>query len=103
TEEEIGVIQKEIHVLGTLSNFHVLPSNFIITPVVAVTERLPQFIPDPTEVAGIITATVDELVHEQAIKEREITARGTFQMIAPHFEIEGEVVWGATAMMLNEF
>jgi hypothetical protein len=24
-------------------------------------------------------------------------------MLAHHFEIEGEVVWGATAMMLNEF
>jgi hypothetical protein len=24
-------------------------------------------------------------------------------MIAPHFEIGGEIVWGATAMMLNEF
>jgi hypothetical protein len=24
-------------------------------------------------------------------------------MMAPHFEIEEEVVWGATAMMLNEF
>jgi hypothetical protein len=23
-------------------------------------------------------------------------------MMAPHFEIEGEVVWGATAMILNE-
>jgi len=23
-------------------------------------------------------------------------------MLAPHFEIDGEVVWGATAMMLNE-
>jgi hypothetical protein len=23
-------------------------------------------------------------------------------MNAPHFEIEGEVVWGATAMILNE-
>jgi hypothetical protein len=23
--------------------------------------------------------------------------------MAPHFEIENEVVWGATAMMLNEF
>jgi hypothetical protein len=24
-------------------------------------------------------------------------------MMAPHFEIAGEIVWGATAMMLNEF
>jgi hypothetical protein len=23
--------------------------------------------------------------------------------MAPHFEIAGEIVWGATAMMLNEF
>ena len=36
-------------------------------------------------------------------KQREILAAGKYAMMAPHFEIEGEVVWGATAMMLNEF
>ena len=40
---------------------------------------------------------------ENAVKQKEILAAGKYRMIAPHFEIEQEVVWGATAMMLNEF
>jgi 8-oxo-dGTP pyrophosphatase MutT (NUDIX family) len=102
-EEEIGIQRKDLDVLGTLSNFFVIPSNFIITPVVALVDHIPTFIPDEYEVARILTGSVDDLIGEHAVKEKEILAAGQFRMRAPHFEIEGEVVWGATAMMLNEF
>jgi hypothetical protein len=42
------------------------------------------------------------LLRPDAIREKEILAAGRFQMWAPHFEVEHEIVWGATAMMLNE-
>jgi len=32
----------------------------------------------------------------------DITAANVYRLRAPHFTIENEVVWGATAMMLNE-
>ena len=35
-EEEIGVDRNSLVVLGRLTNFFVIPSNFIITPVVAI-------------------------------------------------------------------
>ena len=44
-----------------------------------------------------------DLLNDDAIKQKEIVAAGKFRMMAPHFEIDGEIVWGATAMMLNEF
>jgi hypothetical protein len=50
-----------------------------------------------------MSCTLLDLLLDGAIKEKEILAAGKFRMMAPHFEIEGEVVWGATAMMLNEF
>jgi 8-oxo-dGTP pyrophosphatase MutT (NUDIX family) len=102
-EEEIGIDRKRPTVLGTLSNFFVIPSNFIITPVVATLDKEPVFIPDPYEVAKILSGSIDDLVTDDAIKEKEILAAGQFRMMAPHFEIDGEIVWGATAMMLNEF
>ena len=37
------------------------------------------------------------------VKQKEILAAGKYRMMAPHFDFEGEVVWGATAMILNEF
>jgi 8-oxo-dGTP pyrophosphatase MutT (NUDIX family) len=102
-EEEIGVSQQTLKVLGRLSDFYVIPSNFIVTPVIACSETKPQFHPDAYEVERIIQATLNEIVHENAMKQKEILAAGKYKMNAPHFEIEGEVVWGATAMMLNEF
>jgi 8-oxo-dGTP pyrophosphatase MutT (NUDIX family) len=102
-EEEIGVKRSAVEVIGTLSEFFVIPSNFLITPVVAVTRLQPHFAPDPKEVVKIIHGAVDDLLKPDAVKHKEILAAKMFPMMAPHFEIEGEVVWGATAMILNEF
>jgi hypothetical protein len=55
------------------------------------------------EVARIIPTDLEDIVDEGAIRQKEIIAAGKFKMNAPHFEIENEIVWGATAMMLNEF
>lgn len=101
-EEEIGVNGKDIHILGRLSEFYVVPSNFMVTPVVARIDYPPIFQPDPHEVAKVMFGNLHDLLQADAVKVRDIVAAGTFQMRAPHFEVEGEVVWGATAMILNE-
>lgn len=101
-EEEVGIDRTKVEVLGKLTNFFVIPSNFLVTPIVGVIKD-PVFRADPREVSRIISCTLFDLLLEGAIKKKEITAAGKYRMMAPHFEIEGEVVWGATAMMLNEF
>lgn len=101
-EEEIGVTRSDVKVIGQLSDFFVIPSNFLVTPVVAYLEKRPVFYPDPKEVVRILEGSVDDLVKEDAVITKEIMAAKIYPMMAPHFEIEGEVVWGATAMILNE-
>jgi len=101
-EEEIGIHRKDIKVIGRLSQFFVIPSNFMVTPVVAYTEQRPSFIPDPVEVVRIIEGNLEDLIRDDAVRTKEILAAKLYPLMAPHFEIEGEVVWGATAMMLNE-
>jgi len=101
-EEEIGIVPGELRVIGRLTDFFVIPSNFMVTPVVVTCNSVPEFDPDPREVSRVLTARLFELSKQDAIRNKEITAAGTFRMMAPHFEIEGEVVWGATAMILNE-
>jgi 8-oxo-dGTP pyrophosphatase MutT (NUDIX family) len=102
-EEEIGIPSAQIEVLGILSDFFVMPSNFMVTPVVAAVFGTPVFVPDSFEVVKILTPGISDIVRDDAIKQKEILAAGRYKMFAPHFEIEGEIVWGATAMMLNEF
>lgn len=102
-EEEIGVNRTEITVLGKLSNFFVLPSNYLVTPVIGCIDYKPLFRPDPYEVDRILESTLMNVTRDDAVKEKEILAAGKYRMMAPHFEVDNEVVWGATAMMLNEF
>jgi 8-oxo-dGTP pyrophosphatase MutT (NUDIX family) len=102
-EEEIGVSPDQLRVIGCLTEFFVIPSNFLITPVVAVANGLPIFNPDNFEVAAMLFGDLAELLDDNAVSETEIVAAGQFRLRAPHFVVGGEVVWGATAMMLNEF
>jgi 8-oxo-dGTP pyrophosphatase MutT (NUDIX family) len=101
-EEEIGLNKSEVEIVGKLSDFFVIPSNFLVTPIIAYSPKVPVLNPDPREVNRILTGDLLEISQQDAIRNKEILAAGQFKMMAPHFEIEGEIVWGATAMMLNE-
>ncbi|NOS92169.1 MAG: CoA pyrophosphatase [Cyclobacteriaceae bacterium] len=102
TEEEIGVSSQQIKVIGQLSQFFVMPSNFMVIPVVGFVEQRPVYQAQQSEVVRIIEGNLSDLIQPDAIRTKEIVAAKIYPMLAPHFEIEGEVVWGATAMMLNE-
>jgi 8-oxo-dGTP pyrophosphatase MutT (NUDIX family) len=101
-EEEIGLDRGAVEVVGKLSDFFVIPSNFLVTPIIAYCQHVPVLNPDPREVNRILTGKLMEIARVDAIRNKEILAAGQFKMMAPHFEIEGEIVWGATAMILNE-
>jgi 8-oxo-dGTP pyrophosphatase MutT (NUDIX family) len=101
-QEEIGVEPAKIEVIGKLSDFFVIPSNFMVTPVVGICRTKPAFTADPVEVVRILEGDLSELILDDAVKEKEILVAKQYRMLAPHFEIDGEIVWGATAMMLNE-
>ncbi len=102
-EEEIGIHARELKVIGRLSDFFVIPSNFLIVPVMAYSLTKPKFVPQESEVVKILEGNLDDLVRDDAIQTKEILAAKMYPMLAPHFLIENEIVWGATAMMLNEF
>lgn len=101
-EEEIGIRPDNLEVIGTLSEFFVIPSNFKVTPVIAVQRNRPLFVPDPVEVVRVLEGTISGLLRDDAVAVKEITAARVYRLNAPHFVMENEIVWGATAMMLNE-
>lgn len=103
TEEEIGINRNEIRVVGTLSELFVIPSNFLVTPVVAIAQH-PKFIPDAREVAKILHADLGPFLEGQNIHQKKLVAPGGFELQTPYFSLqeEEEMVWGATAMILNE-
>lgn len=102
TREEIGVEENEIEVIGSLSKFFVSASNYNVLPVIGKTHSIPSFIPDPHEVAGIITPPVHHLVDPTKRLEKEMVVRNGVKLVSPYFNLEQQTVWGATAMMLSE-
>lgn len=101
-EEEIGIQSSSVQVIGRLSDFFVIPSNFLIAPIVGYVDQAPNFTPQQSEVERILKGNLDQLIREDAVHEKEILAAKVYPMFAPHFLIDNEIVWGATAMMLNE-
>ena len=101
-EEEIGVDPREVRLLGALSPLHVPVSQFVLHPWVGVAERRPEFRPDATEVARILEVPLAELADPSRLAVE--TRRYSDQDVrVPFFRVEGEKVWGATAMVLAEF
>jgi 8-oxo-dGTP pyrophosphatase MutT (NUDIX family) len=102
SHEEIGVPEENVKVLGKLTKLYIPPSNFLVTPVVGCVEARPDLIPDPDEVAEIIEVDLDVLLSEKIMKNTRIQVGAGFQITAPAFCPDGYVIWGATAMILNE-
>ena len=102
-EEEVGVPREEVRVLGRLTPLYIPVSNFRVTATVGFAERRPSYVRQETEVARVIEAAVAELLDEGAVRHRDVAIDGrlTLQQV-PYYALGGEVVWGATAMMLSE-
>ncbi len=103
TREEIGVSIQDYQIIGSLSDLHITASNFIVSPIISFTEEKPEFIADPYEVEHIFSTEINHLLAADTIKETELTVGQEVRLKAPYFDIDGKIVWGATAMILSEF
>lgn len=104
--EEIGVPPAAVRVLGRLTPLHIPVSGFLLHPVVGVADGRPTFLPAEWEVARIIEVPVADLLDPAVVKrERRQRQRNgeTIDVDVPFFDVDGEKVWGATAMVLAEF
>jgi 8-oxo-dGTP pyrophosphatase MutT (NUDIX family) len=102
TDEEIGMDPAEVTIIGQLTELYIPPSNYLVQPFVGFTSGSPIFNPQPKEVEQIIEIPVRQLLDEKNVREKEISVAG-IQFSTPSFVIDGTTIWGATAMILNEF
>ena len=104
--EEVGVVASDIQVLGRLTTLHIPVSGFLLHPVVAAADVRPRFMAAPDEVARLLEVPLTLLEDEATIRfeRRTFERQGTLVDVeVPFFEVHGEKVWGATAMVLAEF
>jgi 8-oxo-dGTP pyrophosphatase MutT (NUDIX family) len=101
-EEEIGIDAGKVKVLGRLTDLYIPTSNFLVSPVLGFLEETPRFVPEAREVERIIPTAMSMIGHPQ-IRQRTLVPIGEGRHLeTPYFALDGEVVWGATAMILSE-
>jgi 8-oxo-dGTP pyrophosphatase MutT (NUDIX family) len=101
--EEIGLETAEVQTLGTLTPVDIAVSSFRLNPVVAVTASLPALHPADGEVARILVVPVGALMGRAALGWAAVQRPSGEQLTVPAFRFAGEVIWGATGMVLAEF
>lgn len=100
TFEEIGVEKDKIQILGQLSKFYVEVSRFEIQPIVGWLKHRPKFSLCPDEVEKMVFFPLRKL--KPPYQEMELNTI-TGKLNVPCIKFEGEIIWGATAMILSEF
>jgi len=101
-QEEVGLDPSLAHLLGPLTPLFIPPTGFLLHPFVAVAGRSPRWEANPSEVERILEVPLADLL-SPGTRRREIRVLHGERYVVPYFDLEGEKVWGATAMVLAEF
>ncbi len=102
-KEELGIDIDRIEILGAMTELYIPISNFIVYPFLGIMDKAPDFNPDPVEVQKVIEIGLHKLLDEAYVKRKPIMISLIGKEIeAPYFDLQGQTIWGATAMILSE-
>jgi len=102
TWEEIGVPEHQIKILKQMTEVYIPPSNFYVQPYIGITKETPKFIKQDDEVEDIVEVSLAHFLDENTVGNKLVATSYTAKIEVPAYELNGHVVWGATAMMLSE-
>lgn len=101
THEEVGLAQNKVTIIRELTDVYIPPSNFLATPFIGYLTSKPEF-KMSNEVDATIEVVLSDLLDDGNITSSNITTSYAKNIDVPCFQLNGYIVWGATAMMLNE-
>ncbi len=99
--EEIGLVVDDVKVLGTLTEIFIATSNFLVLPVIGYIPYRPQFVLNTREVNCVFEVDLNCFLNPENTGVGEILIPGE-TVLTPHYEVEGNKIWGATAKMIIE-
>ena len=103
TWEEIGILSDKIEILGMLTKLYVPPSESVIQPIIGFIADLPELKMNTTEVVEILKIPISTFQDDKNLRKEIWQFKGK-DIEVPFWKIHDKVpLWGATAMILNEF
>jgi 8-oxo-dGTP pyrophosphatase MutT (NUDIX family) len=101
--EEIGIPTNKGQHIATLTNVWIPVSGFEVSPFVFLHDEAPLLQADPREVQQIEEVALFELLADSSLTFKDINIPGGEKLEShPCFLLNNRIVWGATALMLNE-
>lgn len=101
-QEEVGIHPGQVKIIGNLTTLYIPPSRFQVLPVVGYADKKPDFVIQKSEVDRLIRISVEELLDEGNLQEKEILPGAGDRLKVPCLFIQGHIIWGATAMIMSE-
>jgi 8-oxo-dGTP pyrophosphatase MutT (NUDIX family) len=98
-EEEIGLPNDAVEIVGALTPTPTVMTNYAIYPFVGVIEPGHRWLPSAAEVAEVLELSLDDLVGGHSLKR--LVRRG-MAFKTDVYEVGGHMVWGATARILGD-
>lgn len=101
--EETGVHLTMEEYVGPLTPVFIPVSNFHVEAYLFYLDYVPEFQKDEREVEAIFTIGVNELLDDNKVQQTTISLGDNLKLTdVPYFDLENKIVWGATALILNE-
>ncbi len=99
--EETGSDETPI-ILGPLTPVFIPVSKFVVHPFVGYLKKRPNFTLSEREVEQLIEWPLAELILPETVKQTTVEPMPGVTFNTPYFDIKEKVLWGATAMIMNE-
>ena len=100
-QEEVGIQPDDVRIFKQITDVFIPPSNFLVTPFLGLLNYTPIFTKNE-EVEENIEVLLKDLLDENAFSTTIVTTSYAKNIPVPCFNLSNFMVWGATAMMLNE-
>ncbi len=102
-QEEVGINRNDVRVLGNLTSLYIPVSNFEVHAFVGYLEYQPDYKLQPTEVMRVLEVPFSYFKNPSIRRSTSIPIGNHLTLNnVPYFDVYGKVLWGATAMLLNE-
>ncbi len=101
--EEIGLLGEDVEILGRIDDILTLQSSFVVRPFIGLIPSPYDFCINELEVVRLIKIPWNTLIRNNLKKNTYAVDSGARTYKTPVYEYNGDVIWGATALIMDNF